>query len=707
MKRINIFVLLCIFIFTMTAGAWAATTGVNVGNATYATLKAAIDDFNKGDSADATIVLNDNIALNEKIEIKPLTNTQNGNTKGTGKLTINLSGHDIDGKTYELDISSGDVIITGTGTISSTGKYRVILLGDITDNDSGFASLTVNNGVTITSGKSDGIVVAGKNHKLDSNNHGQKLIFNGTIRINADKNGICNFYNNDTTYYDSTDIEIGSGAVIVVNAPNGKGAGIFHPSSGDLKILGGTIEAPTAIEIHRGKATISGGTFTSNLLTTADPNPTTLKRYTTGVLRDVDNSTSGTGKNLTAGYSVASVQDDDLHNAANITITGGQFKGYIEILDVNDSKVPAKESSITVTGGQFSSDDVKFYVPSGTSVTKQGDWYVVGTASTTPTTPKEVTATVSSTGNLTYTVTPAGQTATLAEVLDKVAAADKSKITTLTLNSSISSLTASDLASLTSLKSLAVESTSSVSTVDLSSNTTITEFKAPNASKLTNLTVKGNKTIQTLDVSGSGLTTLDASNCSALKTVNAKGGKLESVNFTGTKLTDLNVSGNKLTQLDLTGQTLAASKANFGGQATTKSYTLAKEMNFAQLMGLSSLKAKIKAIYEILNGIEIQSGYYDTDDGTVTFDETPKNSLTYYYDTGVTISSSSNKADEASLAAGESAAYAYMDVTVSGGTAAGEEKEEEEATTASSSSGCEAGLGLGALAALAIFAKKR
>lgn len=386
-------------------------------------------------------------------------------------------------------------------------------------------------------------------------------------------------------------------------------------------------------------------------------------------------------------------------NTGAVTITGGTFKGT---QDVDILMEDIGTEAIKVSGGKFSKKVPADYLASGATIAKNGDWWVVSSGSST-TTPKEITATVSN-GELKVTVTPSGSTATLEEVLNKVSAEDKAKITTLKLDNQISSLTASDLASLTGLKSLAVDSGSSVSTVDLSSNTTITEFKAPNASKLTSLSVKGNKTIQTLDVSGSGLTTLDASNCSALKTVSAKGGKLESVNFTGTKLTDLNVSGNKLTQLDLTGQTLAASKANFGGQATTKSYTLAKEMDFAQLMGLSSLKARIKAIYEILNGIEIQSGYYDPDDGTVTFDETPKNSLKYYYDTGVTISSSSNKADEASLAAGESAAY--MDVTVSGGTAA-EEKEEEEATTASSSSGCEAGLGLGALAALAIFAKKR
>ena len=228
------------------ATAQVTHDGVTVG---YLTLAAAVAAATDGD----TVKLLADVALTATQDISK-------------NLTIDLNGKNITATgTRALWVKSGTVEITGTGTISATGDSlnadsSVIRVGDGAANTNA-AKLTIGSGVTVSSDKSYGVTVFGKN-TVDASGYGQYLTVNGTISVSGDRAAIST---NGNTGYTTAKITVASGAQVkntsTETAIGSEALGIYLPA-GDLVVTGGEIVGPTAVYIKGGTADISGATIT-------------------------------------------------------------------------------------------------------------------------------------------------------------------------------------------------------------------------------------------------------------------------------------------------------------------------------------------------------------------------------------------------------------------------------------------------------------
>jgi len=334
---------------------------------------------------------------------------------------------------------------------------------------------------------------------------------------------------------------------------------------------------------------------------------------------------------------------------------------------------------------------------------------------------------VDSSGELSYNI-ESGKTATLEEVLTAFTSSGgtASQIKELPITSQITKVDNSTLKKLT-LEELDLTSASGLTdttldldgvTVDkvtmgkntkvekleLDSSSKVEEIDASGATNLEKIDLASNKNIETLNVSNSGVTNLDASGCTNLATLNTKGAKLTVLVLKNcTSLTDLDcssggelkeldlstctalktldVSGNKLLILDLSKLTSLTS-STLGNQTSTESFTLSRNLNLADFLkkalGVTESEAlayakNITRVVDVATGEDAAN--YDEDDGTASFESTPKGSIRYYYNTKGTVSN----AELADVLAGIN----DMDVTLTAGVAG-----EEEKSSGGSSSGC-------------------
>ncbi len=208
-----------------------------IENVKYDSLKAAVDSADVGD----TIRLLANIYLTETINIDK-------------DVTIDLNGHNITATNARaLWVKSGEVTITGTGTVSTTGcttldaSSSVMRVGN---SGAGKAKLTIGKDVTVSTEYCYGVTAFG------TNADGVELVVNGTVAVTGAEAAVSGNGNSGN----KGAVTINEGAV--VSAANS--AAVYHPQGDKLTINGGTITGPTAVYVKSGTVDITGGTLTGN-----------------------------------------------------------------------------------------------------------------------------------------------------------------------------------------------------------------------------------------------------------------------------------------------------------------------------------------------------------------------------------------------------------------------------------------------------------
>ena len=324
MKLIKTSILLFIFILAISSGASAAS--LTIGSNSYDSFDVAVAAAQG--SEDITIRLDSDITLDTTVIISD---------DYDNKLTIDLNGNNITAKDIRaLWVQAGDVTLTGTGTIFAQGDSEnssVIRVG-YSSSEYDFASLTVDNGVIISSDTCYGITVFGSNLPEDEDElYSQQLIFNGNVSVTGKKPAISG--NSTSTNY----IVISPDAVVSAKSE----VGIHHTQSGDIVIYGGTIEGTTALELEGGSATIYSGDFAPNTDKISDK----ASKVTVA----------------STGYAVVSVINSEYKGPADVTIIDGIFRGEVAVVtDTTASYNP----TMLITGGTFTNEtfiDEKYLVP--------------------------------------------------------------------------------------------------------------------------------------------------------------------------------------------------------------------------------------------------------------------------------------------------------------------------------------------------------
>lgn len=347
MKRINIFVLLCILILTLTSGAaWAAVASYN--NKSYSTLQEAINDAQTHTTAKITLI--NDITLTDTLTISD---------DYDNALTIDLDGYDIScgsSAIRALWIHAGNVTITGSGTIYAKGtadNSSVIRVGAAASTSADFASLIIDEDVIVSSDNCYGIAVFGNNLPASetdtANYYGQYLEINGTVAVTGGASAISG---NGTSTLSANRITIGENAKISAESDTG----IYHPQDGNIVFYGGTISGPTALELKGGNAIVYGGDFAP----------------TKSIYHEENNNGPST-----EGYAIASVINNNYQGEANVTIYDGTFRGLVDIAEDSEAEYTP---TVKIAGGTFTSSEFleEDYLPAGyVAVEDTNSYYTV------------------------------------------------------------------------------------------------------------------------------------------------------------------------------------------------------------------------------------------------------------------------------------------------------------------------------------------
>lgn len=245
-----------------------------------------------------------------------------------GALTLDLNGHSIKAKTTGLEqvLNTKDAVVlvrrgaqltindssNGKGSIDYNGVesvYTAVKLTDGNDGASGeVAKLTVNGGM-----------LKGYYYGISGNGtrHGTEVVING-------------------------------GAITAANA--GEGTAIYHPQDGLLTVNGGTVSAPTGIEMRSGTLTVNAGAIKSTASTfdeKGNGSGTTMTGVAVAVsqhVTDKDLKVVINGGTLTGPYAL---YEKDLQNE-----TGNKA---LEIKDgIFEGQVYSKNCTAFIKGGTFS-----------------------------------------------------------------------------------------------------------------------------------------------------------------------------------------------------------------------------------------------------------------------------------------------------------------------------------------------------------------
>lgn len=242
-----------------------------------------------------------------------------------GALTLDLNGHSIKAKTTGLEqvLKTKDAVVlvrrgaqltindssNGKGSIDYNGVesvYTAVKLTDGNDTGSDVAKLTVNGGM-----------LKGYYYGISGNGtrHGTEVVING-------------------------------GAITAANAE--EGTAIYHPQNGLLTVNGGTVSAPTGIEMRSGTLTVNAGAIKSTVST-------------------FDEKGNGSGTTMT-GVAVAvsqHVTDKDL----KVVINGGTLTGPYALYEKdlqNETGTKALEIKDGIFEGQVYSKNCTAFIKGGT-----------------------------------------------------------------------------------------------------------------------------------------------------------------------------------------------------------------------------------------------------------------------------------------------------------------------------------------------------
>ena len=313
-------------------GSKADNYVAEVNGRCYSTLEAAVQAATEGD----TVTLLKNVTITQTITIE-------------GKdITLALNEKTITGnKVRAIHVKSGNLELTGRGTVTSTevenSSSSVIRVGD----KSGTATFTMGEDVTVEAPCTYGVTVFGEGS--------EEVTINGKIEAEGQAalsgNGAKEFMAEGTT----NKITIGKTAVL----KSKNGAAIYQPQKGSLTINGGRLEGNTAIIVKSGEITIAGG----DIKATGEKN---------------DFVHNGGGFNLTGDALVIEACDYP-GGLPLVSISGGTFtsdKAQAIAYYQQDEKYDIANKKF-ISGGTFSSDPTKYLAEGYRTVQNAGNWTVV------------------------------------------------------------------------------------------------------------------------------------------------------------------------------------------------------------------------------------------------------------------------------------------------------------------------------------------
>lgn len=281
-------------------------------NANFEIVDAAIAEMEAVAKAGGNFILEQDVTLFRPLVVE-------------GALTLDLNGHSIKAKTTGLEqvLKTKDAVVlvrrgaqltindssNGKGSIDYNGVESVYVAVKLTDgNDTGsdVAKLTVNGGM-----------LKGYYYGISGNGtrHGTEVVING-------------------------------GAITAANT--GEGTAIYHPQDGLLTVNGGTVSAPTGIEMRSGTLTVNAGAIKSTVST-------------------FDEKGNGSGTTMT-GVAVAvsqHVTDKDL----KVVINGGTLTGPYALYEKdlqNETGTKALEIKDGIFEGQVYSKNCTAFIKGGT-----------------------------------------------------------------------------------------------------------------------------------------------------------------------------------------------------------------------------------------------------------------------------------------------------------------------------------------------------
>ena len=249
-----------------------------------------------------------------------------------GALTLDLNGHSIKAKTTGLEqvLNTKDAVVLVrrgaqlTINDSSNGKGSIDYFAVVNKDDISMDAYTA---VKLTDGNDTGSDVA----KLTVNGGMLKGYYYG-ISGNGTRHG--------------TEVVINGGAITAANTE--EGTAIYHPQDGLLTVNGGTVSAPTGIEMRSGTLTVNAGAIKSTAST-------------------FDEKGNGSGTTMT-GVAVAvsqHVTDKDL----KVVINGGTLTGPYALYEKdlqNETGTKALEIKDGIFEGQVYSKNCTAFIKGGT-----------------------------------------------------------------------------------------------------------------------------------------------------------------------------------------------------------------------------------------------------------------------------------------------------------------------------------------------------
>ena len=290
-------------------------------------------------------------------------NTTNLTIDDGRSLTVNLNGYDISFgfKNYFL-LKLGDLSITGNGTVYESQPYYGAVMINLDQNASKDVEnirLTVGEDVTL---RGWGPIFINANFNgtgKPSTAYGVVVDVYGTLDSIEDTAGA-----NGHAIYVNGQITVTDGLAPVINIYDtanidSLGNGMYIAGYAKVNIYGGSIDAPTGIEIRAGELNVYGGTITSTSDTfSSDPNGNGSTTVGVGIAvsqhtTDLPISANVSGGQISGMYALYQTSKEEGNNPSivNIDISGGTFtcttdeEGYYAVYSANKTSF--------VTGGTF------------------------------------------------------------------------------------------------------------------------------------------------------------------------------------------------------------------------------------------------------------------------------------------------------------------------------------------------------------------
>ena len=252
-------------------------------------------------------------------------------------LVIDLNGNDIAATgTRALQVKSGNVKITGSGTVSADGaglpaNSSVIRVGDAAANAVA-ATLVVDTNVVVSSSTCYGVTVFGKNSDGDDATTDVSFDLYGTVSIDTPKvaHG-CDaaIAGNGSNGLSPVGVTIHDGATV----SSTYSTGVFFPGEGTLAVDGGSVSGTDGIEMRAGTLVVNDGTVTATGSYAAP-------------------AANGDGTTGNGGVAVL-LSQHTTEKPISATIAGGELvgaKAFVEV-DTVASATPSAGVAASITGG--------------------------------------------------------------------------------------------------------------------------------------------------------------------------------------------------------------------------------------------------------------------------------------------------------------------------------------------------------------------